>query len=641
MDLVHIDLETYSECNLLNTGAWVYSRHPSTEVLCLVAKSKSPEVQDIELTDQAAMVDYLASLIEQKVEFCAWNSFFEYSIILNALGVNIELNRWHDTMARSQALALPRALGQCAMALGFDEDKQKDKNGKNLIRKLCMPGRDGVRLKDAELLQQLLDYCKQDVNVEESIHDLLSNIGPNFSDSERRLWVLDQEINARGIPLDRPSINKALCLIDERVERAEKQVDLLTQGELTNIRRVAALGEYLTLKGLCIENCQRATLEDALQTKEIDPSLKLLIELRLDVGRSSMSKYSKLLQLLDTDDRARGSFIYHGATTGRWASVGVNVQNLPRGKLNGPIVADMMHVADNQLLNIIFGNSFDALQSAIRSMIKAEPGKTFLVADYSSIEARVLPWLAGQNDVLEVFENGGDIYKFTASQIYKKPEKAIDSQERFVGKCATLGLGYGGGAKAFQNIATAYGIDIAEDLADKVKKDWRGANQKTVEFWKDIEQCALLAVLNRGVVYELDKLKLKATQNFLFIRLPSGRYLSYYNPSIGTNRFGSSCVEFWGSNSVTRKWQKQDTYGGKLAENVTQAVARDLLAHAMVKLDDAGYPIIMHIHDEVVAEVDEDKADIDIFINLMCQTPAWAHGLPVTATGEVMKRFKK
>ena len=274
-------------------------------------------------------------------------------------------------------------------------------------------------------------------------------------------------------------------------------------------------------------------------------------------------------------------------------------------------------------------------------MISAPPGHDLVVADYSQIEARVLPWLAGQNDTLKVFESGQDVYKHEAAKIYRKPVEEITKDERFVGKVAVLALGYQGGAGAFQNMAQIYGVEVEESRANQIKEDWRNANPKIVKYWYDIERAALDAVRKPGNTFKVRNVSFRMVKKFLFCKLPSGRLLSYVNPHLSENRFGKECVAFYGTNSVTRKWEKNDTYGGKLVENITQAVARDLMAQAMLRVEEVGYKVVLSVHDELITEKKEGEGSLEEFETLICTLPSWANGLPVAAEGYRAKRYRK
>lgn len=285
----------------------------------------------------------------------------------------------------------------------------------------------------------------------------------------------------------------------------------------------------------------------------------------------------------------------------------------------------------------------ETLTSCIRGMICAPAGRELLVADYSAIEARTLPWLAGQDDILEVFRGHGKIYEYVAQQIYGIPWQEVgkESEERFIGKVACLALGYAGGAKAFQGMAEAYGADIPEDLAETIKKDWREANDKIVKYWYDCEKAAINAVRNPGKTYKVRNIAYRVIKGYLFAKLPSGRCLAYYQPRLEEGKFGNDQITFMGTNSVTRKWERQSTYSGKLVENLTQAVARDIMAEAIIRVEDAGYEVVLSVHDELVAEVDEGFGSLEEFEELMCVLPPWAAGLPLDTSGYKAKRYRK
>lgn len=361
------------------------------------------------------------------------------------------------------------------------------------------------------------------------------------------------------------------------------------------------------------------------------------LELKQSLSRTSIKKYQAFLDKTSDDGRLRGSMLYHGATTGRWASTGNNLQNISRPAIKHvDSCIELLKLRDYEALELVFDDATEALVSCTRAMIKAPAGKVLYVADYASIEARVLAWLAGQNDTLEVFRGHGKIYEHAASQIYRVPVEQVDKEQRFVGKTAVLSLGYQGGPNAFIRMGQAYGVDIDAALAQRVVSQWRGSNKAIVKFWYDIETAAIDATLNPLSTLKVRGVKFRSDRQFLFCQLPSGRLISYPYPKVVDDQ-----LHFMGADRLTRKWSEQTTYGGDLVQSITQATARDLLAAAMLRLEAAGYAVVMSVHDEIVTEAPEDFGSVAEFCQLMCQLPEWAKGLPVSAEGYKAARYRK
>lgn len=638
MQVISIDFETYSESDIRKLGAWGYAKHPTTEVICMAfaVDGEPPRL----LTNVDEITNTLAEFIHQPgVMLRAWNSFFEMSICAHVLGIKDALNPaiWEDTAALAAALAMPRALGDCGAALGLPQDSVKDKRGKYLIQRLCKPNR-GKRIEDADLLQELYDYCIQDVVAEREISKRLRPL----NSLERKVWELDQTVNLRGVFIDMQAVEAALAMIDQVSDLLNGEVSRITGGALVNVSQRQKVMDYIGSLGFVLEKFDKAYLERVLEDETLPAIARRLIEIRQQLGKTSTAKYASLKELVTDDSRAHGLLMYHGAATGRWSGKHFQPQNLPRPSFDDTDTCiELFAHRDAELLAAIYDDPMEALSSSLRGMICAPEGKRLVVADYSAIEARVLAWLAGQEDVVDVFRSHGKIYEHTASQIYGVSLQDVDSEQRFIGKVATLALGYQGGARAFQGMAEMYGVAIDTDLAETVKADWRSGNRKIVRFWWGMEAAALNAIKHPGKTFEIRSIKFRVIDKYLFCRLPSGRALAYYQPRIIPGDFKDEQISFMGTNSVTRKWERQKTYGGKLVENVTQAVARDLMAEAMLRVEDAGYEVVLSVHDELIAEVPTGMGSVEEFEKLMCQLPAWAAGLPVSAEGFECERYRK
>jgi len=631
-----VDFETYSEAPLMKVGAWAYSVHPSTEVLFMAYADGDDH--PLLTNDPKEMRRVLLERAKKGNVFSAWNSFFEFCICVNVLGLDpFPFSQWQDTAAQSAALALPRALGACGKALGMPQDKQKDEHGKKLIQKLCKPVR-GKRNKDFKLMQELGEYCVQDVIAERAIANKLRPLSP----SEKAIWELDQAINFRGVGIDLERVEDAIAIRDIEKEKLFDSVAKITGGELSNVNSPKAVQAYALEKGYELKNFQKGYLSEVLEDKTLPEKVKQVVEVRLQTGKTSIAKYDSLVKITDKkDSRTRGLLRYHGASTGRWSGNLFQPQNLPRPTLKDPEGAvELFEHRDPELLDLVYGQPMEVLSSCVRSMITAAPGKRLFVCDFSQIEARVLPWLAGQNDILEVFKNDGKVYEHAAAKVYKKDPSKISSDQRQIGKVVTLACGYQGATGAFQSMAAIYGVEVPDTKAKRIVDDWRKANPKIVSFWYDIDRAAQGAVKNPGVLYRCRSIRFKVVNGFLFCRLPSGRLLAYYKPSIEEGKFGPQ-INFYGNDSYTKRFKQIETYGGKLVENITQAVARDCMTEGMLRVDEVGYDIILTVHDEIIAEVPEGFGSLEEFQSLMCQLPEWAEGLPLDGDGYEAKRYRK
>lgn len=643
---VHIDFETFSEAKINKVGAYRYAADASTEMLCMAYCQ--PEWSAPKLTTDA---DEAKALIESWIaegrNMHAWNSFFEMSISHEVLGIDcLNPEYWTDTAAAAAALALPRSLGDCGAALGLSKDKAKDKRGKYLIQRLCQPYR-GKRVHDDELLKELYAYCLQDVVAEMEISRLLRPL----SAFERKVWECDQRLNARGIRIDRAAVNDALVMIDRATQELNDEVSRITAGKLDGVSSAKQVKEYAAeAYGYTLKNYQSGYIEKCLKDETIPAGLKRLLEIRQQTGKTSLAKYTALEKIINDDDRARGLLLYHGASTGRWSGRLFQPQNLPRPSFDDTdLCIDLFSDLNLKQIDFFYGAPLEALSSCIRGMIVASEGHRLIVSDYSAIEARVLSWLAYQQDVLKVFNTHGLLYEHTASQIYGTPIEQVTKSQRTIGKVAALALGYQGADGAFNSMAAIYGVEVSSKLAEQVIKDWRKSNNNIVNFWYELDEAAVKAVrtgqttqVNIGIPSQpTNPIMFRVHGDFLFCKLPSGRLLAYFSPAIDTGRFGNAQVSYMGVNSYTRKWERQHIYGGKWAENITQAVARDVMASAMLKLEAKGYKIILSVHDELIAEAPIGVGSLADLEATMCDLPAWAKGLPINAAGFEAKRYRK
>lgn len=672
MTVCHIDFESYSACELKDAGLDNYASHPTTGVHCMAFCFDDGPVGLI-----AAMTDALTDFprvfdhVRSGGTVVAHNAAFELAI-WNKVCVPkygwplLSPKQMRCTMAQAYAMSLPGSLDKASAALGIPQ--RKDAVGARVMMQLAKPWRvSGDPSKELtyeffdpaswpDKFQRLYDYCKQDVEVERALDHRMMQL----SQQEQALWVLDYHINQRGVRVDLPAIEKAIAMVEGEKARLDKEMLKATGGVVGKCTEVQLLVKWIKSQGVEIKGLAKADVLDALKVEDMPAAVRRALLLRQEAAKSSTAKLTAMQNRASRDGRVRGCFQYHGASTGRWAHRGIQPGNLPRPrkltKDDDENVRLVYHINDliaqgaRDEIDILYGPVMDALADSVRGMITAAPGFELIAMDFSAIEARVLAWLAGQENVLEIFRTHGKIYEHAASGIYRKPIEEVTKAERQIGKVAVLALGYGGGVGAFQSMARVYGVKVEDALADEIKRAWRDSHAAIVRYWYDLESAAINAV-EFGAVCKAGapgrQAAFKKDGSFLWCKLPSGRVLCYPYPVIKPieTPWGETkdALHFMSVNGVTNKWEETKTYGGSLAENITQAVARDLLAEAMMRLDAAGFHVVMHVHDEVVIEVPASAGDDAVrkTETLMAEVPLWATGLPLAAEGWRAFRYRK
>jgi DNA polymerase len=670
--MIYLDYETYSECDIKIAGAYQYSVHPSTEILCMAFAFDDEPVQ-LWTPDNCCNLDKLFLLVKNGSLIEAHNAFFERCIWQNVAikkygFLEVQASQWRCSAAQVAALALPRSLSGAALALECEQ--QKDESGKKIMLQLSQPKLatkkdSAIRYsKDlyADKYEELYKYCIQDVETERNI----TKITRPLIESEQEIWLLDQEINWRGILIDRRAVLKAIHLSTLATGTALKKIKELTDNKINSFTQTIACTKWATGQGYEMEKFNKAYLEEKVKDKTMPQKVREVIELRQKFGKTSVAKYQRMFGSMGLDDRIRDNYMYHGASTGRWAGMKVQFQNLPRGKIKDvnkktgkstdidmDTAVSILNLSNNDsLFNLCYeGNFMDFLSTTLRGMVIAPEGKNLYVADYSAIEARGVAWLSDQMDLVEDFRNGGKIYEKQAAAAYGKELEDIlalgkESIERFVGKTLVLACGYGMGAKKFQATCAASGVELDLEFCEKAIKAYRKKNSMIIAQWYDQESAALKAIRSGKLIVE-GKIKWQVVGKFLYCRLPSGRCLAYYKPSIkeAPTSWGEprDQLHIWGEKQVEGRkiWCEQTLYGGLIVENIVQALCRDLMAGGMLALKTAGYEIVMHSHDEIISEASEDFGNVKEYENLMCTLPAWATGFPIKAEGWVGKRYKK
>ena len=642
MKRLSIDLETYSSVDLGKSGVYKYAESEDFEILLFAYSIDDREVKVVDLASgEIIPEEILSALRDETIEKWAFNANFERVCLSRFLGERLNPKGWYCTMIWSAYLGLPLSLEKVGEVLKLD--KQKMNEGKALIRYFSIPCKptktNGMRTRnlphhDLEKWSIFKEYNRRDVETEMAIKKKLSAFPMPQSEWEN-YWI-DQNINDRGILIDEVLVDSAIKF-DEilREENMDRAIELTG---LENPNSPLQLKEWLNKKGLEIDSLAKKDVESALKNAEGD--IKEVLELRQELSKSSVRKYDAMKNVKGKDNRARGLIQFYGANrTGRYSGRLIQVQNLRRNNLKDlDIARNLVKNRDFETMEILYESPSDILSQLIRTAFIAKEGTRFIISDFSAIEARILAWLAGEQWVLDAFENGEDIYCRTASRMFGVPveKHGVNGHLRQKGKIATLACGYQGALGALKAMG---GIDmgLSEDELQSIVDSWREANPNIVSLWWDIDSVVKRVVKTR-TKEEYKNLVISYEKGILFIELPSKRRLAYPKTKIGMNRFGGESVVYEGI-VVGNKWDKIESYGGKFVENIVQAIARDILSESMIRLEKKGFNIVMHIHDEVVIE--SDSSSIEEINEIMSAVPEWAPGLILDADGFESEFYKK
>ena len=644
MQKISIDIETFSDIDLVKCGVYKYADSPAFEILLFAYSIDGGEIYIIDLASGDKLPEEIISAIKSDTVIkTAFNAQFERVCLSKHLGILLDPSSWYCTAVQAAELSLPASLADVGAALGLE--RQKMTEGKDLIKYFCVPckptksngGRTRNMPKDApEKWTLFKKYCKRDVDVERQIAEKLKKY--LLSKSEHDLYVLDQNINDRGVLVDLELARQAVKLNSIQTAVATEQAYTLTG--LENPNSVAQLKAWRIENGVEIESLSKKAV--AALADETDGDIQEMLHLRLLMSKTSVKKYEAVMRSVCRDNRVRGMMRFCGASrTGRWSGNILQPQNLPQNHLPDLTLArDIVKDGDFELLDMTFGNVPNVLSELIRTVLIPKPNHRFIVADFSAIEARVLSWLAGEQWRLDTFRNGSDIYCTSASQMFRVPveKHGVNGHLRQKGKISELACGYGGSVGALKNMG-AVEMGVPEDELQGLINDWRNANPHIVKLWTEVGNAAMKAIKEKTIV-SLGKLVFMYERGILFIRLPSGRRLSYIKPRIGTNRFGGDSITYMGV-GASKKWERLETFGGKLVENIVQAIARDLLASAMMNVANAGYDIVFHVHDEIIAEAPDSQGSVDEMCKLMSINPDWADGIPLSADGYECEYYRK
>ena len=639
-----IDFETRSRVDLKKVGAWAYAMHPSTEILCIGVFDGECEVK---LTAADIM---LGRRLPPPDVYVAHNAHFEYAVYHHILvkrfgwAPMVEFSKWDCTLARAARRGLPLSLEQCAKAL--DLPFKKDMAGRAAMLKLCKPQADGTFCEDRETLDILYEYCLQDTRVEWELDKILPPLPPG----EREVWEMDFEINKRGVLMDTELAGTAGLVASGVVEDLNAELFKLSGGAVSSASRVSEMKRWLKHRGIEVESLDKAAVTALLASDAIPKDVREVLSIRRQVGKSSVAKFTAVVNSAGPDNRARGLLQYHGAATGRWAGRLVQPQNFPGGfkaDLQADIIDDLLDRPE--VFPLEYGNeTMDVLSGILRGVIVAPDDHMLVVADYASIEPRVLFWQAEEKAALQAYRTGSDIYVDLAKVIYDRPSiTKHDTVERKLGKMGILGCGYGMGHKKFRAQCATMGLDIGETLATKAVRAYRETYPGVVKFWKNCESAARNAVKFPDRVFtvaacrSLIAYKFDTSINTLFCMLPSGRVISYFKPFLVNGDYNED-IRYMAP-GLNGELEVQKTYGGSLVENIVQATARDIMVHGMKKARALGFKIVLTVHDEVVAEVIKDYPGdaVRIFESALCSLPEWAADCPISAEGWSGHRYHK
>ncbi len=653
MATLFFDCETYCETPITH-GTHAYAEGASV-ILASYAWDDEPAAC-LDMTDGSTSLADLQNLMDKADTVVIQNSAFDRTI-LRHVGVNLPVEKVHDTMVQALSHSLPGSLDKLCQVLNVPTDLAKDKDGKRLIHLFCKPQAANRKIRIATRLTHPADwelfknYARLDIEAMREVYKRLPkwNYAGSQSNSRRdelELWHLDQKINDRGVAVDTELASAALRAVERLQKRLASEAKELTEGhvEATTQRDkvIAYLADHL---GYEVEDLKGASIERILEETQLQPEVRELLANRLQASATSPAKYKVLLRAVSKDARLRGLLQFCGASrTGRFGGRVFQPQNLPRPVIKGAAVEEGIEALKANTVDLLFDNVMDIITSAIRGCIVAEKGKKLVIADLSNIEGRMLAWLAGEQwklDAFRAYDNGTghDLYKITAASILnKKPEDITKDERQVSGKVPELACGFQGALGAFKTMGALYGLELPDVTVIGIVKAWRKAHPNITKLWYGLEEACRDAVSSPGVVKRVGKLAVQRDGAWLRIRLPSGRYLCY--PGIECDEAGK--LSYMGVNTYTKKWERLKTYGGKLTENVTQAASRDVLCYGMRLAEETGYSVVLHVHDELICEVpDSSEFNAKSLEVIMATNPPWADGLPLAAQGFETYRYRK
>lgn len=650
-----VDIETYSSVDLAGSGVYAYTEAPDFDILLI--GYKFDDEAEVHVIDTLAvdrdfdpeLYEFREALTDPNIIKTAFNANFERTCLAKWTGAAMPPEEWRCTMTKALTLGLPGNLADVGIAMGLPEEKLKDPQGKALIQffsKPCKPTRtNGQRTRnlpahDPAKWKLFIEYNRQDVVTEQEILRQLDIY--KTPESEQQLWALDQHMNDNGVKLDIPMVEKIVEYDTQRRQELQEEAKVLTG--LANPNSLAQLKKWLTKQDVTMTSVTKDAITATLQTG-IPGNVRRMLEIRTALGKTSVAKYSTMLTAVCQDHRLRGILQFYGANrSGRWAGRLVQTHNLAKNNLPDlDLARELASAGDFDALATLFGETAFVFSELIRTAFIPSDGCRFIVSDFAAIEARVLAWIAGEEWTLEAFRQGKDIYCETASMMYRVPveKHGQNSHLRQKGKVAVLACGYQGGVGAMKRMDK--GGSIPEDELQSVVDQWREANPKVVKLWRTCELAAKTAIQEHRTVRLAHGIAFSYINRNLFIQLPSGRKLCYWDTRLKQDDYtGRLSITYMGVNQETKQWGETETYGGKLVENIVQATARDCLAVAMTRVSALGYKIVMHVHDEMIVDVPNTDTEAPGKINaIMAQPIDWAEGLPLKGDTYETPFYKK
>lgn len=657
MRTMGVDIETYSSANIKESGVYAYAAAPDFEILLIGYQMDGGPVQVIDLTDPLYdpedFSEFWAALVDPGMVKTAYNANFERTCLAAWTGKPMPPEQWRCTAVHAATLGLPGNLAGVGAALGLPQDKQKDAAGKRLIDYFCKPCRptkaNGGRTRNLpehapEKWEQFVEYNRQDVVAEAAIKAQLAVY--KIPAAEQQLWNLDQRMNDNGVLLDMDLADKII-----RYDEIYRRRLMEEAGELTGLENPNSLNQlkdwFLSTYQMEIKSITKDTIPQIKEELEklpgAEPAIRML-RIRQELGKTSVKKYQAMSQAVCPDGRLRGVLQFYGANrTGRWAGRIVQVHNLPQNKIPDlDLARQLVKDEDFETLELLFEGVPFVFSQLIRTTFIPSPDCRFVVSDFSAIEARVTAWLADEQWRLDVFNGHGKIYEASAAQMFHVPIESVKkgSKLRQQGKVAELALGYGGGFGAMKKMDKAG--TIPDDEIPMIISNWRKASPRICKFWYNVEGAAKAAMEERRTVKLKHGITFSYINHILFIGLPSGRKLAYYNARIEDGKKGKPVITYEGVDQETKAWGRNDTWGGKLVENIVQAVARDCLAETIKRVSSAGYQIVMHVHDEIIVDVPKaDTGALQTITDIMAQPLSWAPGLPLRGDGYETDYYRK
>ena len=644
-----IDVETYSSVDLAKAGVYAYTEAPDFDILLIGYKYDDED--EVHVIDTLAvdrdfdeeLYEFRQALTDPSIVKTAFNANFERTCLAKWTGAAMPPEEWRCTMIKALTMGLPGNLADVGMALGLPEDKLKDPQGKALIRffsKPCKPTRtNGQRTRnlpahDPEKWKLFIAYNRQDVVTEQEILKRLAVY--KIPDSEQALWSLDQHMNDNGVKLDIPMVEKIVEYDTQRRQELQEEAQTITG--LRNPNSLAQLKKWLASQGVEMASVTKDTIAEAL-AGDLPENVRRMLEIRTALGKTSVAKYSTMLTAVCQDHRLRGILQFYGANrSGRWAGRLVQTHNLAKNSLPDlDLARELAAAGDFDTMQTLFGETAFVFSELIRTAFIPSDGCRFVVSDFSAIEARVIAWLAGEEWTLKTFRDGGDVYCATASMMYHVPvvKHGVNGHLRQKGKVAVLACGYQGGVGAMKRMDKDG--TIPEDELQGIVDMWRNANPHIVKLWRTCELAAKTAITEHRTVRIAHGVAFSYVNGNLFIKLPSGRKLCYWDTRLKLDH-----IVYMGVNQETKQWGETETYGGKLVENIVQATARDCLAVAMTRVSELGYKIVMHVHDEMIVDVPNEDTKAPAVINdIMSQPIDWAPGLPLKGDTYETPFYKK